>query len=131
MICRLLKRRRRVTACRGGCNGNALSTCSCTRISLRRRMILTKTGRQHGKPTGSRSKFQRLKKQLIHQSNSNIMNLFFIHHPTNNPEGEAGKHTPVPIQNHEQNTNEGSEFLDDAIRMEDLPESYTEENITD
>ena len=59
------------------------------------------------------------------------MNLFFIHHPAKNPKAEADDHTLIPRQNHGQNTNEGSEFLDDAIRMEDLPESYTEENITD
>ena len=59
------------------------------------------------------------------------MNLFFIHHQANNPEREADEHIRVSLQNHEQNTNEGSEFLDDAIRIEDLPESYTEENITD
>ena len=59
------------------------------------------------------------------------MNLFFIHHPANNPEGAADEHILVPLQNHRQNTNEGSEFLDDAIRIEDLPESDMEENITD
>ena len=59
------------------------------------------------------------------------MNLFFIHHPTNNPEDESGKHTLVPLQNHGHNTNEGSEFMDDAIRMEDLPALYPEENIID
>ena len=58
------------------------------------------------------------------------MNLFFIHHPKN-PEDEAGKHTLVLLQNHGHNTNEGSEFLDDAIRTEDLPALYPEENITD
>jgi hypothetical protein len=56
------------------------------------------------------------------------MNLFFIH-PAKKTEGEADEHTLIPLQNHGQNTNEGSEFLDDVIRIEDLPESYTEENI--
>ena len=59
------------------------------------------------------------------------MNLFFIHHPIKNPEDEAGKHTLVLLQNHVHNTNEGSEFLDDAIRTEDLPTLNPEENITD
>jgi hypothetical protein len=59
------------------------------------------------------------------------MNLFFIHHPIKNPEDEAGKHTPVLLPHHEYNTNEGSEFLDDAIRIEDLPVLYPEEKITD
>lgn len=59
------------------------------------------------------------------------MNLFFIHHPTKNPKSEADEHTLVPLQNHGHNTNEGSEFLDDALRTEDLPALYVEENITD
>jgi hypothetical protein len=79
--------------------------------------------------TGSRSTFQRLKKN--HSTfNKNIMNLFFIYHPTKNPEDEAGKHTRALLQNHGYNTNEGSEFLDDAIRTEDVTTLYTEENIT-
>jgi hypothetical protein len=59
------------------------------------------------------------------------MNLFFIHHPANNPERAGDEHILVSLQNHEQNTNEGSEFLDDAVRIEDLPEWYYEENSTD
>ena len=59
------------------------------------------------------------------------MNLFFIHHPAKNPKSEADEHTLVPLQNHGHDLNEGSEFLDDAIRIEDLPESDMEENITD
>ena len=38
---------------------------------------------------------------------------------------EATFHEPL------HDTSEGSEFLDDAIRIEDLPALYTEENITD
>ena len=59
------------------------------------------------------------------------MNLFFIHHPTKNPGDKAGEHTLVPLLNHEHNSTEGSEFLDDAIRTEDLPAVDPEENITD
>jgi len=59
------------------------------------------------------------------------MNFFFIHHPAKNPKDEPGEHPLVLLQNHEHNTNEGSEFLDDAIRTEDLPALYKEENITD
>ena len=59
------------------------------------------------------------------------MNFFFIHRPAKNPEGAADEHILVPLQNHGHDLNEGSEFLDDAIRMEDMPEVYTEENITD
>ena len=57
------------------------------------------------------------------------MNIFFIHHSAKKTEAEADEHSLVLFQNHEHNTNEGSEFLDDALRTEDLPESYTEENI--
>ena len=59
------------------------------------------------------------------------MNLFFIHYPAKNPEDKQGEHTLIPLQNHEHDTNEGSEFIDDAIRTEDLPALYTEEDITD
>jgi hypothetical protein len=38
-------------------------------------------------------------------------------------------HALVPIHEPPHNTNEGSEFLDDAIRIEDLPIIYTEESI--
>jgi hypothetical protein len=59
------------------------------------------------------------------------MNLFFIHRLTKDPEDEGGQHKLVPLHNNGYNTNEGSEFLDDAIRIEDVPEVYPEENITD
>ena len=59
------------------------------------------------------------------------MNLFFIHRSPKNPGDEGEEHTLVPLHNHEYNTNEGGEFLNDAIRIEDMPEVYTEENITD
>ncbi|MDX2049056.1 MAG: hypothetical protein SFU87_19875 [Chitinophagaceae bacterium] len=55
------------------------------------------------------------------------MNLFFIHHQIKNFKEKLGEHTTVPIPNHEHNTNQGSEFLDDAIRMNDQPLIYTEE----
>ena len=58
------------------------------------------------------------------------MHLSFIHHPAKNPEDKPGEPTLVPLQNQELNTNEGSEFLDDAIRMKDQPLMYTEESIT-
>ena len=58
------------------------------------------------------------------------MNFFFIH-PAKNSEGAADEHILVPLQNHGHDLSEGSEFLDDAIRIEDLPESDMEENITD
>jgi hypothetical protein len=149
MICYLLKRRRRVTACRGGCNGNALSTCSCTRISLRRRIILTKTGQQHGKSTGSRSNFHfnflttncirsRIAgpaRAVIDQKNNysfikvNIMNLHFLHLLIKNQKDEPGEPILVTVHEPPHNSNEGSEFLDDALRMKDQPLLYIEESV--
>ena len=57
------------------------------------------------------------------------MHLFFIH-PTKKKEDDTGKHSLVLPQNQEYSTNEGSEFLDDAISAEDLPASDREENST-
>ena len=57
------------------------------------------------------------------------MNLFFIHHSTKNAGGETGEHIPVLQQNQAHNTNEGSEFLDDAIRMREQPLLYMEESV--
>ena len=57
------------------------------------------------------------------------MNFFFIHHPAKNAEDKPGEHTLVPLQNRAHYTNEGSEFLDDALRMEDLLPVRTEESI--
>ena len=71
-----------------------------------------------------------LEKQNHSPVNKNIMNLFFIH-PTKKQD-EADKHTLVLLHNQEHDTNEGSEFMDDAIRTEDLPPPLdTEENITE
>lgn len=57
------------------------------------------------------------------------MNFFFIHHPVKNQKDETDKHTLVPFQFHEHNINEGSEFLDDAIRMKDQSLIYVEKSI--
>ena len=57
------------------------------------------------------------------------MNFLFLHYPAKGRENEAGDHTLVTLQHHGYNTNEGSEFLDDAIRTEDLPAVQEEENI--
>lgn len=57
------------------------------------------------------------------------MNLFFLHPTAKNVKEPSEEHTLV----HDappQNMDEGSEFLDDALRMEDLPLSYAEENAT-
>ena len=55
------------------------------------------------------------------------MNLFFLHPAPKNLKEQSDKHTLVhnePVQN----ADEGSEFLDDAIRMEELPLFYAEES---
>ena len=58
------------------------------------------------------------------------MNLFsFLHLLAKNQEDEPGKHTLVPFQAPEYNTVEGSEFLDDAIRMKEQPLMHTEESV--
>ena len=56
------------------------------------------------------------------------MNLFFLHPATKDQKEPSDKHTLV---HHEplDHLDEGSEFLDDGIRMEDLPLSYTEEAV--
>jgi hypothetical protein len=56
------------------------------------------------------------------------MNLFFIHSPEKKSINEMTE--PVVDLNHEQTdyTSEGSEFLDDAIRMKDQPLMFTEKN---
>ena len=56
------------------------------------------------------------------------MNLFFLHPTDKNLNDQSDIHTVVHNEP-PHNTNEGSEFLDDAIRMEDLPLMYTEESI--
>jgi hypothetical protein len=57
------------------------------------------------------------------------MNLHFMHHPVINQKDEPGKHIQLPFYEPQHNTNEGSEFLDDAIRMKDQPLMYTEESV--
>lgn len=56
------------------------------------------------------------------------MHLFFSHHEVKVHEGEPAQQTIV-VHEHPHNTNEGSEFLDDAIRIKDQPLMYTEEAI--
>jgi hypothetical protein len=59
----------------------------------------------------------------------NVMNLFFLHPAAKNGNNQPDKHTSVQPHEPPHNTIEGSEFLDDAIRMEDLPVTYTEQSI--
>jgi hypothetical protein len=56
------------------------------------------------------------------------MNLFFLHPTAKDQKEQSDKHTLI---HHEplDYMDEGSEFLDDAIRMEDLPLSYSEEGV--
>ena len=56
------------------------------------------------------------------------MNLLFLHPAGNNRQAQSDKH-PVVHNEPSHNMNEGSEFLDDAIRTEDLPLIYTEESV--
>jgi hypothetical protein len=57
------------------------------------------------------------------------MNLFFLHPASRHLRIQSEEHSVVHTQPL-QNTNEGSEFLDDAIRVEeDLPPTYTEESV--
>jgi hypothetical protein len=55
------------------------------------------------------------------------MNLFFLHLPARH--SKSDEHKMVTAYTPPCCTNEGSEFLDDAIRMKEQPLEYTEENI--
>jgi hypothetical protein len=57
------------------------------------------------------------------------MNLFFLHPAAKNGNNQPDKQTLVQPHKPPHDTSEGSEFLDDAIRMEDLPVIYTEQSI--
>lgn len=52
------------------------------------------------------------------------MNLFSLHLPAKKREEEQDKHVLVSVYE-PHNTVEGSEFLDDAIRMKEQPLAYT------
>jgi len=54
------------------------------------------------------------------------MHFFFFHPAKSNPRNE---HTLVTIHEPLRNTSEGGEFLDDAIRMEDLLLTRFEESV--
>ena len=56
------------------------------------------------------------------------MNPFFFYHAAKNGKDKPDEH-PVVHNESLHNTNEGSEFLDDAIHMEELPLIYTEDGI--
>ena len=55
------------------------------------------------------------------------MDPFVKHHPASNPDDEP--EILIALHEHEHNTNEGSEFLDDALRMREQPFMYVEKSI--
>jgi hypothetical protein len=57
------------------------------------------------------------------------MNLFFLNLPAKKHKDEPDEYTPVTIHEPLHDTSEGSEFLDDAIRMVEQPLMYHEENL--
>jgi hypothetical protein len=56
------------------------------------------------------------------------MNLFFLHASTKDPKNGYPEHMEVVTNETPYNTTEGSEFLDDAIRMEEDPLINQNEN---
>jgi len=56
------------------------------------------------------------------------MNLSFLHPASRLLRAQSEEH-PIVHNEPEHNINEGSEFLDDAIRVEDVPLTYTEESV--
>ncbi len=55
------------------------------------------------------------------------MDPFVRNHPAQSQEDES--ETLIAVHEHEHNTMEGSEFLDDAIRMKEQPLMYTERTV--
>ncbi|AXY73254.1 hypothetical protein D3H65_04355 [Paraflavitalea soli] len=53
----------------------------------------------------------------------------FLHPVANGLLVPSDEHQLVPLHDPPRNTNEGGEFLDDALRMEEQPIIYTEESI--
>jgi len=54
---------------------------------------------------------------------------FFLHPVANSLVVPSDEHQLVPLHEGPRNTNEGGEFLDDALRMNEQPIIYTEESI--
>jgi len=57
------------------------------------------------------------------------MIFYFLHPAAHNLPVPSEEHQLVPLHEPMHNTNEGSEFLDDALRMKDQPMVYTEESM--
>ena len=58
------------------------------------------------------------------------MNLFFLLLPAKKQKYDPDEHTLTTIHEPLHNTSDGSEFLDDAIRMKEQPLMYTGENVS-
>ena len=56
------------------------------------------------------------------------MNPFFVNHADENLKDQSHKHL-LTINEPPNSMDEGSEFLDDAIRMKDLPLMFSDEKI--
>jgi hypothetical protein len=102
-------------------DGKRSATCSCTRISLRRRIILTKTGQQR-----QVNRWQTNLNQLL---TIKTYVMFFLHLHAHNLSARSEEHLLVQLHEPPHDTSEGGEFLDDAIRMEELPVIQTEVSI--
>ena len=57
------------------------------------------------------------------------MHLFFLHPGTKDLKDQLNEYKLVPSHEQSYNTSDGGEFLDDAVRMEDLSIINTEESI--
>jgi hypothetical protein len=57
------------------------------------------------------------------------MIFYFLYPAAHNLHVPSDEHQLVPLHEPAHNTNEGSEFLNDALRMEDQPVVYTEESM--
>jgi hypothetical protein len=89
-------------------------------------MILTKTGQQHGKSTGSRS-------TVLDKTNYSFINLtgmkfFFLHLSEKKKNDQQEDHPVVAVEESLHNITDGGEFLDDALRMIDQPLMYAEKS---
>jgi len=88
-------------------------------------MILTKSGQQHGNLAGSRPILISI---FYHLLMPNTMQFSFLH-PFKLDLRERDEHPVVAVHAIPHDTSEGSEFLDDALRMSDLILTPFEESI--
>lgn len=57
------------------------------------------------------------------------MNLHFLQPHVTHPAAKPAEHGLVKLHEPPHNTSEGGEFLDDAIHMDELPVTLTEESV--